>query len=152
MAKRTRHTNRISGKRGARPARSSGPARPASGLAPRPATPVDEGIPVDLPDDAPVRASAAGLTEAEEQRAAEIEAELTARERAAIAESLRRRAKARQGEDADLDVNAPLTERMAHEYAYVARDVRRIALTAGLMVAILAALHVLVNVLGVITF
>ena len=40
---------------------------------------------------------------------------------------------------------------MAHEYAYVARDVKRIALTAGLMVAILAVLEILVNVLGVIT-
>jgi hypothetical protein len=41
--------------------------------------------------------------------------------------------------------------RMAHEYAYVARDVRRILLTAGLMVAILAVLAVLINVLGVIS-
>ena len=48
-------------------------------------------------------------------------------------------------------MNAPLSVRMAHEYAYVSRDVRRIALTAGLMVAILAVLDILVNVLGVIT-
>jgi hypothetical protein len=40
---------------------------------------------------------------------------------------------------------------MAHEYAYVARDVRRIMLTAGLMVAILAVLAILINVLGVIS-
>jgi hypothetical protein len=44
-----------------------------------------------------------------------------------------------------------LSVRAAHEYAYVARDVKRIALTASLMVAILAVLHILVNVLGVIT-
>jgi len=39
---------------------------------------------------------------------------------------------------------------MSHEYAYVARDVRRILLTGGLMVAILAVLAILINVLGVI--
>ena len=49
------------------------------------------------------------------------------------------------------DINAPLSVRMAHEYAYVARDVRRILLTGGLMVAILAVLAILVNVLGVVT-
>jgi len=43
----------------------------------------------------------------------------------------------------------PLSVRASHEYAYVARDVRRIGLTAGLMFAILAAIWVLVNVGGV---
>lgn len=96
--------------------------------------------------------SSSGLTEAEELRAAELEAEATAKERATIAESLRRRARAQErelGETADL--SAPLSVRAAHEYAYVARDVKRIALTAGLMVTILAVLHILVNVLGVIS-
>jgi hypothetical protein len=41
--------------------------------------------------------------------------------------------------------------RASHEYAYVARDVRRILLTGGLMVAILAVLAILINVMGVIT-
>jgi hypothetical protein len=93
-----------------------------------------------------------GLTEAEERRAAELEAEATARERAAIAESLRRRAKANAPELPHLasDVNAPLSVRAQHEYAYVARDVKRIVLTASLMVAILATLYILTNVLGVI--
>lgn len=99
----------------------------------------------------PLRSGAA-LTEEELKRAAELEAEVTARERAAIAESLRRRAGAQAGEHHRAgDVNAPLSVRMSHEYAYVARDVKRIALTAGLMVAILAVLDILVNVLGVIT-
>lgn len=97
--------------------------------------------------------SSAGLTDAEERRAAELEAEATARERAAIADSLRRRARAAQETDAVPagDLNAPLSVRAAHEYAYVARDVKRIALTASLMIAILAVLHILVNVLGVIS-
>jgi hypothetical protein len=47
------------------------------------------------------------------------------------------------------DAGAPLSIRAAHEYAYVARDVRRIVGTAGLMLAILAGLWVLVNVVGV---
>jgi hypothetical protein len=102
-------------------------------------------------DDMPARSSA-GLTETEFQQAERLEAELIAKERAAIAESLRRKAR---GEDRALggaaDHNAPLSVRAAHEYAYVARDVKRIAATAGLMVGILALLYILTNVLGVIT-
>jgi hypothetical protein len=96
--------------------------------------------------------SSSSLTESEVARAAQLEAEQNARERAAIADSLRRRTAA--GAIAPLpigDVNAPLSVRMSHEYAYVARDVKRIVLTAGLMVAILAVLDILVNVMGVIT-
>jgi hypothetical protein len=154
MAKRTRFQNKPAAKRPARPA---GPARPASGAAPsgaRPPAAADAPLPVDLPDDAPIRASAASLTDAEEQRAAEIEAQLRAQERAALAEELRRKARAQEGIEPNRlggDVNAPLKVRMAHEYAYVARDVKRIALTAGLMVTILVVLDILVNVAGVIT-
>jgi hypothetical protein len=101
----------------------------------------------------PIRSSS-GLTAEEVVRAERLEAEATARERTAIAASLRRQsARAEQPERvvARGDVNAPLSVRMAHEYAYVARDVRRILLTASLMVAILAVLAVLINVLGVIS-
>jgi len=97
-------------------------------------------------------ASSGGLTQAEIARAAELEAEQTAKERAAIADSLRRRAAtAATGAHVTHDINAPLSVRMSHEYAYVARDVKRILLTAGLMVAILAVLDILVNVAKVIT-
>jgi hypothetical protein len=152
MAKRTRYGNKPAAKRPARPNRPAGAARP-NVLSARPTAPADEPLPVDLDDDAPMRASSASLTEAEERRAAELEAEANARERAAVAESLRRRARAQGIEDHPLagDVNAPLSVRMSHEYAYVSRDVKRIALTASLMVAILAVLHILVNVMGVIT-
>ena len=152
MAKRTRYGNKPA-KRPVRPARPANAARPAGGLTSRAVSPADEPLPVDLPDDAPMLASSASLTEAEERRAAELEAEATARERAAIAESLRKRARA-QGIEPNVlagDVNSPLSVRMSHEYAYVARDVKRIALTASLMVGILAVLHILVNVLGIIT-
>jgi hypothetical protein len=154
MAKRTRFQNKPAAKRPVRPASASRPATAARPAGARPATAADEPLPVDLPDDEPIRASASSLTDAEEQRAAEIEAELRSQERAALAEELRRKARAQDGPVPNRlagDVNAPLRERMAHEYAYVARDVKRIALTAGLMVAILAVLEILVNVMGVIT-
>jgi CHASE3 domain sensor protein len=69
-----------------------------------------------------------------------------------MAEQIRRRQRARAGLHDLEDVNAPLRVRAAHEYAYVARDVRRIVVTGGIMVAILAVIAVLVNVVGVITF
>src|SRR5687768_2954619 len=149
MAKRTRYpktTARPAAKRSARPD-SSAVDRPRSIT--RPST-LD--TPLEVGSDMPLMSSS-GLTEAEERRAAELEAEATAKERAAIAESLRRRSRAALERDlpATADHNAPLSVRASHEYAYVARDVKRIALTASLMVAILAVLHILVNVLGVIS-
>jgi len=107
--------------------------------------------PIAPADDMPVRSSSS-LTEAEFERAEQLEAELVARERAAIAESLRRKARGEERAFADTaDHNAPLSVRAAHEYAYVARDVRRIVVTAALMIGILAVLYILTNVLGVIT-
>lgn len=159
MAKRTRYGKRPNARPGAK--RAAKPSSPATAAA-RAATPPPGATPIPHTHDdhdheghdhgeMPLRSGSA-LTEAEIARAAELEVEATARERAAIAESLRRRARS-QGPDHEVlgDINAPLSVRMAHEYAYVARDVKRIALTAGLMVAILATLHILVNVMGVIT-
>ena len=157
MAKRTRYGNRPNtrpaAKRGAKPAAAG---TGATGVTAKPAP--GTAIPHTHDDheghdhgDMPLRSGAA-LSEAEIARAAELEAEATAKERAAIADSLRRRAKSQAGDLTPVgDVNAPLAVRMSHEYAYVARDVKRIALTAGLMVAILAVLDILVNVMGVIT-
>ena len=91
-----------------------------------------------------------GLTPAELERAAALEAELVAREKAAAAESSKRRIRGRTVEVAVRpNTTEPLSVRASHEYAYVARDVRRIGLTAGLMFAILAGIWVLVNVGGV---
>lgn len=90
-----------------------------------------------------------GLTSDEMLRAAELEAEIVAREQAAAVDA--RRARARTAREATAyDPNVPLKIRAAHEYAYVARDVRRIGLTAGLMVAILLGLHFAINVAGII--
>ncbi len=105
---------------------------------------------IERPDDFGTVSSSA-LTESELRRAAELEAEVTAKERAAIAESLRRQARGKERDALDAgDINAPLSVRAAHEYAYVARDVKRIALTASLMIGILAVIYLLTNVLGVI--
>jgi hypothetical protein len=100
-------------------------------------------------DDLP-RPTSAHLTDAELRRAEELQAQIAAQERAALADQIRRRQRARAGLHDDEDVNAPLRVRAAKEYAYVARDVRRIVLTGGLMVAILALLAVAINVFGVI--
>jgi hypothetical protein len=151
MAKRTRQSGRrIAPKRtaAARPSTDRpAPIRPPNTLAQAPE-----------PNVLTSERSSTGLTELEVHRAAELEAEMVAQERAAAAEatSRRGRAKALANEPPTAvavpgDINAPLSVRMAHEYAYVARDVRRILLTGGLMVAILAVLHILVNVLGVLT-
>ncbi|MEO8208013.1 MAG: hypothetical protein ABI598_03170 [Chloroflexota bacterium] len=92
-----------------------------------------------------------GLTASELARAAELEAELVARDRAATEENSRRRARTRGGMDVVVAANAsePLSVRASHEYAYVARDVKRIAITATFMFGVLAALWLLVNVGGV---
>jgi len=128
-------------KRSRRPSRAlRSPARPA-------ARPLGDATGAVIPG----RPPALGLTAAEELRAAELEAEIVAKEQAAAAETRRTRARSRRDE-AGYDPGVPLGVRAAHEYAYVARDVRRIALTAGLMLGILLTLHLLVNVLGVFTF
>ncbi|HSL98386.1 MAG TPA: hypothetical protein VK831_07425 [Candidatus Deferrimicrobiaceae bacterium] len=148
MAKRVRYSGK-SGRRN-RPSRAASerPAHAAPPPAPAPPEPVGGD---DAPVDMPLRSSG-HLTEDEIQRASELEAEQAALERAAIAEAIRRRTRGRAHDAAaGVDVNAPLSVRAAHEYAYVARDVRRIGLTAGLTIAILAIVYVLVNVLGVVS-
>jgi hypothetical protein len=93
-----------------------------------------------------------GLTREEEARAAEIEAALLAEERAAQQATRRTRDRDRLGEPTgsrgrDL---APLAVRAADEYAYVRRDVIRIARVGGGLLAILAVLYVLIDVAHVI--
>ena len=147
MAKRTRYQDRPKAKPAVKRAPRPQSAEPAAArIVSRPAA-LD--APVEPGDDMPARSSS-GLTETELQRAAELEAEANAKEKAAIAESLRRRNRAEREHLEPGDLNAPLKVRAAHEYAYVARDVKRITLTASLMIGILAVLYILTNVLGVI--
>jgi hypothetical protein len=128
MAKRQRpRAGSRSGNRGQRPA-----ARPAS---------------------APARSG--GLSASEEARAAEIEAQIVAGE--AAAENERGRARNRRGPaESALRDDAPrtrtgslLTIRGEQEYAYVVRDVRRIATVGGSLLVVLLILYILIEVLGV---
>ncbi|MGZ6265897.1 MAG: hypothetical protein ACXWN4_03210 [Candidatus Limnocylindrales bacterium] len=129
MAKRTRGSHRP----GQRHADRRGPARPQSRPPSRPS---------------------GGLSAEEEARAAEIESQIVAQERAVEAGRARSRERTRGAE-----VERPgrargqglLAARAAEEYAYVVRDVRRIVTIGGTMAAALAVIFVLVNVLHVVT-
>ena len=154
MAKRTRYQSRTKARPAAKRVTRIEADAASSNVLRRPSALDAPGV-LDAPsgadDEMPVRSSSS-LTETEFHRAEQLEAELVAKEREAIAESLRGRSRGEEhavGRAADH--NAPLSVRAAHEYAYVARDVRRIIVTAGLMIGILAVLYILTNVLGVIT-
>ena len=99
---------------------------------------------------APARPS--GLSREEEARAAEIEAQIVAEERAAEQATRRSRDRGREPEHVMSRSRAagPLSVRAADEYAYVRRDVWRIARIGGSLILLLAVLHVLINVLHVI--
>ena len=129
MAKRTRGSNRP----GQRHADRHGPARSQSQPAFRPA---------------------GSLSAAEEARAAELESEIVAQDRAAEVGRSRARDRVRATETARpgrAGGQGLLAARAAEEYGYVVRDVRRIVLVAGAMVAALAVIFVLIDVAHVFT-
>ena len=128
MAKRQRpRAGSRSGNRGQRPG-------------PRPAT-------------APARTG--GLSASEEARAAEIEAQIVASETAAENERGRARNKRRPTEEVLRDDTSRtrsgslLAIRGEQEYAYVVRDVRRIATVGGSLLVVLFILYILIEVVGV---
>lgn len=90
-----------------------------------------------------------GLTAAEEARAAEIEAQLLAEERAA--ENARRQTHSRAAVAPQVMRSGSLAVRAEEEYAYVARDVKDIVRIAALLLTILFGLWILVDVAKVIT-
>ncbi len=97
---------------------------------------------------------AGSVTRAEEERAAELEAAILAEEKAA--EAARRpveRGPRSRSESVGRPTHSstPLSVRAADEYAYVKRDVRRIAIVGGFLIAILAVLEILVNGLKLFT-
>ena len=132
MAKRVRGSTSRPGQR--RPiqrsgARSSAPSAPVS-----PATPA-----------APSAPPPPTLTHEEEARAAQLEAAIVAEERRTdeaerLARSPRR--------DPNPRANSSIAISAAEEYAYVARDVKRIALVGGSLVLFLLGLWVLAHVTG----
>jgi hypothetical protein len=92
------------------------------------------------------------LTSLEEIRAAELEAQILAQEREAEAAKRRTRDRQRSAEVTGVRTRdaAPLAVRATAEYAYVRRDITRIARVAAVLLVIVAILHVLINVMGVI--
>jgi hypothetical protein len=88
------------------------------------------------------------VTREEELRAAELEAAILAEQAVADTSRRNRERSRRPSVETVGGVNytsVPLSIRAADEYAYVKRDIRRIAIVGGLLIAILAVLEVLVN-------
>jgi hypothetical protein len=136
MAKRARGTTTRPGQR--RPLQRPA-ARPASPTA-RPGSTVGPASPVSAP-------RPSSLTPEEEARAAELEAAIVAEERQADAS--RRSRSQRANPETPARASSPLAVAAANEYAYVARDVRRVALVGGTLVALLVVLWVVTQVTGV---
>jgi hypothetical protein len=92
------------------------------------------------------------VTAEEEARAAELEAQILAEEKAAeeVRKSRERRAKAPAAAEATIYSSVPLAERASVEYAYVRRDLRRITVVCGGLLIALAVIYALLNVLNVI--
>ena len=119
MAKRARGTT-------SRPGQRAPLARPA-GAAPRPAT----------------------LTAEEEARAAELEAKILADERVAEETTRRNRDRSRRPAAEPAVARGSLAVQGAQEYAYVARDVRRLTIVGGSLVVLLIALWAVVQAAGI---
>jgi hypothetical protein len=95
-----------------------------------------------------------GLSAEEEARAADLESQIVAEERAADAGRARSRERARNPEPerpGRAHGQGLLAARAAEEYAYVVRDVRRIVWVGSGLAATLGVIYVLVNVLRVVT-
>ena len=127
MAKRSRVGGRP-GQRRPLQRTATRPAPPTTTTPPRPAT---------------------SVTPEELARAAELESAILAEEKAAD-DARRGRDRNRRQADGAIYSSVPLATRAAEEYGYVQRDVRRIAIVGGSLLAVLAILYVLVNVLHVI--
>jgi hypothetical protein len=92
----------------------------------------------------------ATLTAEEEARAAALEAQILADERAAEEASRRSRERSRRSAASDPTARGgTIAMRAADEYGYVVRDLRRVALIGGSLVAILIALWVITELTGI---
>lgn len=129
MAKRSRGSTSRPGQRqplqrqAARPAAAAAAAAPIA--APRPDT----------------------LTDAEEARAAELEASILAEEKAAEA-ARKRSTPSRSADTSPVRSTSSIEVAAAQEYAYVARDVKRIAIVGGGLILLLLAIWLVVHLTG----
>ncbi len=114
-------------------------------VGPRPRDRPTESTPTPTPP-----AGSVSLTAAEEARAAELEAQIVATERAAETNATRARERARRPAEGEVRVRSgSIAERASHEYAYVARDVRRIITIGGSLIGFLLALWVVLQATGI---
>jgi hypothetical protein len=89
------------------------------------------------------------LTPAEEARAAELEAQIVAAEREAEVAAGRARERSRRPAEPDARVRAgSIAIRANEEYAYVSRDVRRLVIIGGSLIAVLIGLWVVIQATG----
>jgi hypothetical protein len=137
MAKRVRGSSRPGQRRPVSRRPGSAPARPSSSASSAASS---------FPERPSVAPRPGGLTDAEVQRAAEIEAAMLAEERAA--EVARRRSQERA--TAARETAGARSIRPEEEYAYVARDVRDIVRIAALLLVILFGLWIAIDVAGVV--
>lgn len=140
MAKRVRGSTSRPGQR-APLQRSARPSTKPSGTTANPAAPATKVV-APPPDT---------LTDAEEARAAELEAAIVAEERQTEAEATRRRLRLSRGTPDPLATPRPtsgLAISAAEEYAYVARDMRRITIVGGGLIGILLILWAIATATG----
>ena len=106
--------------------------------------------PVNRPDSRTLERPAGSVTAQEEARAAELEAQIVASERAADTNAAQARERSRHPVESSVRVRSgSIAERASHEYDYVLRDVRRIAVIGGSMIALLLGLWVVLQATGV---
>jgi hypothetical protein len=134
MAKRARGTTTRPGQR-----------RPLQRPANRPASAA--GRPANTASPAAASVRPASLTPEEEARAAQLEAAIVAEERQA--EDARRNRQQRASAEPVARAGSPLAVIARDEYAYVARDVRRVTIVGGSLIGILVALWVVTQVTGI---
>ena len=133
--------------------RSRGPTRPGQ-QRPTRRTQRPAGRPAAAAGTVETIRGATSLSEAEEARAAELEAEILAQERSSVAGRSRRErgggVATTASRSRSVETSSLLAARAAEEYAYVKRDVRRIGVVGGGMLAVMLVLFVLIEVMHVI--
>ena len=121
----------------------AGQRRPSTRTAPKPAAATVAPTP------------AKGLTDAEEARAAELEAQLVSQERAATSTADRSRSRrsdpdaATRGRSKESGI---LAARATVEYAYVTADIRRIVIVGGSLFILMIAIWLVLSLSGVLHF
>ena len=97
----------------------------------------------------PAAPPSTSLTPAEEARAAELEAQIVAAERAAEVKVDRPRERSRRPIETEGRVRpGSIAVRASQEYAYVSRDIRRIVVIGGSLIALLIGLWVVIQATG----